>query len=316
MQSIRLDNAVFEGQNTVYLLDGDGGPTTLIDAGAATDGVRKRLHEALDAHGVGVEGIEQLLLTHWHYDHSGLAGELQTESDAVVRVHSRDAPLVTGTGTDAVVKLRDDLFEAWAIPAEPRQELVDFLDRHEDLAGNPPMVEPFEDGDVVETGEGPLEVVHLPGHAAGLVAFAWEHDGRRDAFVGDAILPRYTPNVGGADPRVTDPVGTYIESLERLAELSFDRAYPGHRDPIDTPGARAMEIVDHHRERTDRTRAVLEDLGEATPWEVSAELFGDLSNIHIMHGPGEAWAHLEHLDRMGAVRKREESSVLRYALSE
>ncbi|MFC6772029.1 MBL fold metallo-hydrolase, partial [Halorubrum pallidum] len=37
----------------------------------------------------------------------------------------------------------------------------------------------------------------------------------------------------------------------------------------------------------------------ATPWEVSAELFGALSGIHVLHGPGEAYAHLDHLAAAG-----------------
>lgn len=311
MQPIRLDNAVFEGENTVYLLDGSDGPTTLIDAGAATDAVYDHLASALDAHGVGIDGLEQILLTHWHYDHSGLAGRLQDESDATVRVHVRDLPLVAGEGRPEMQSLREALFESWAIPAEPREELLSFLRFHEDLTGGNPEVEPFEDGDRIETGAGELEVVHLPGHAAGACAFV-----RGDtAFVGDVILPEYTPNVGGADPRITDPVGTYMESLDRLASLSLDRAYPGHRDPIEEPAARAQEIIDHHHDRTDRVRGVLDELGTATPWSVSAELFGELSTIHIMHGPGEAWAHLEYLVARGAATKTTADGVFQYELA-
>ena len=45
---------------------------------------------------------------------------------------------------------------------------------------------------------------------------------------------------------------------------------------------------------------VLSD-GPATPWTVSDELFGSLSDIHVLHGPGEAFAHLEHLEAGGIV---------------
>lgn len=38
---------------------------------------------------------------------------------------------------------------------------------------------------------------------------------------------------------------------------------------------------------------------------MSAALFGDLEDIHILHGPGESYAHLEHLERAGTVVREE-----------
>ena len=54
----------------------------------------------------------------------------------------------------------------------------------------------------------------------------------------------------------------------------------------------------------------LAELGPSTPWEVSAALFGDLHGIHVLHGPGEAYAHLDHLAGAGVV----ERDGTRYAL--
>jgi hypothetical protein len=34
---------------------------------------------------------------------------------------------------------------------------------------------------------------------------------------------------------------------------------------------------------------------------VSNDLFGELESIHVLHGPGEAHAHLEHLEAAGDV---------------
>ncbi|ELK55128.1 putative metallo-beta-lactamase family hydrolase, partial [Haloferax sp. BAB-2207] len=60
-------------------------------------------------------------------------------------------------------------------------------------------------------------------------------------------------------------------------------------------------IAEHHRERTERVVSVLDDHGPADAWTVSARLFGDLEAIHILHGPGEAFAHLDHLVAEGVV---------------
>jgi hypothetical protein len=47
----------------------------------------------------------------------------------------------------------------------------------------------------------------------------------------------------------------------------------------------------------------LDDRGPADTWTVSARLFGDLDGIHILHGPGEAFAHLDHLERHGVIER-------------
>ncbi|WP_363465618.1 MBL fold metallo-hydrolase [Halogeometricum borinquense] len=298
LHRIRLGNTVFEGRNNAYLLSGE--VTTLVDVGASLDEIRDDLDAGLDEVGLGVSDIDQILLTHWHADHTGLAGELQAESGAVVRAHEADAPLIAGE-TDAVQAERDirlRRFDEWGIPEGKREELVSFLEMHDDLEGESADVTPLTDGERIDAGDGELEVHHLPGHAAGLTAFAFDggSDGNgEEAFVGDAILPKYTPNVGGADLRVERPLQTYVESLVSLIDWDVDRAWPGHRDPIDDPSARAATILEHHRERTERVVNTLRDHGPADAWTVSARLFGELENIHILHGPGEAWAHLDHL---------------------
>ncbi|MDS0293299.1 MBL fold metallo-hydrolase [Halogeometricum luteum] len=310
LRRIRLGNTVFEGRNNAYLLPGE--ETTLVDAGASLDEIRADLDAGLAEAGLDASDIDQILLTHWHADHSGLAGELQAESGAVVRAHEADAPLVAGdeSAVSAERDLRVRRFEEWGIPERKRAELADYLDTHEDLEGDPADVVPMTDGDRVPAGDGELEVVHLPGHAAGLVAFAFDADGAggtdgggEQAFVGDAILPKYTPNVGGADLRVERPLETYVDSLLELVDRDLSRALPGHRDPIDDPSDRALTILDHHRDRTGRVVDVLDEHGPLDAWTVSAHLFGELEDIHILHGPGEAWAHLDHLVRAGVVER-------------
>ncbi|MGZ0745960.1 MBL fold metallo-hydrolase [Haloparvum sp. AD34] len=325
MKRIRLGNDVFEGQNNAYLLDGE--TTALIDTGVAMPGVRATLAGGLADAGLDVADLDEIYLTHWHPDHAGLAGDLQADSGADVYVHEADAPLVSGEEPlffeDEAAQER--VFDDWGMPADAREELRNFAggDDH-GLTGRMPDVIPFSDGERFEVNGVGLEAVHLPGHSAGLTAFAFDassmaasleaasgnseaeallDDGGMQAFVGDAILPKYTPNVGGADVRVDDPLEKYAESLVRIVERDWERAHPGHRDAIDHPSRRAAVILEHHRERTERVVDVLAEHGPADAWTVSAHLFGDLHTIHILHGPGEAYAHLDHLEDAGVVAR-------------
>ncbi|XVH31157.1 MBL fold metallo-hydrolase [Haloferacaceae archaeon DSL9] len=312
MKRVQLGNTVFEGLNNVYVLDGE--TTALVDAGVSIPAVRDELAAGLADFGLVFADIDELFLTHWHYDHAGLVGEIQAESGATVRVHEADAPLVSGEAASLLDEREQqrEKFDEWGIPDEPRAELEDFLENTLDIGGDPADVTPFVDGDTFAVNDTTLEAVHLPGHAAGLTAYEFAGESGTEAFVGDVILPRYTPNVGGADVRVEDPLAQYVESLLRVIDRDWARAWPGHRDVIGEPSERAATIIDHHRERTERVVGVLRDHGPADAWTVSAHLFGDLEKIHILHGPGEAYAHLDHLESHGVV----ERDGIAYALAE
>jgi glyoxylase-like metal-dependent hydrolase (beta-lactamase superfamily II) len=340
VKRIQLGNTVFEGENDVYLLDGE--TTALVDTGVALPDVHADLEAGLAEHGVGFADVDAIALTHWHPDHAGLAGEVQAAGGADVYVHEADASLVDGTETPLFLDrdLQRETFDRWGMPEPDRERLTGFFDAvSADLSGRPADVTTIADGDVVEVGGVFLEAVHLPGHTAGLTGFAFDprevpdhepvgragrgrvadrgrrtgRDAERDArpestapaelFAGDALLPRYTPNVGGADVRVDAPLAAYARSLARVVERDFDAAHPGHRERIDDPSRRAATILDHHRHRTRRVLDVLADRGPATAWEVSAALFGDLVEIHVLHGPGEAFAHLDHLADAGVVER-------------
>ncbi|MFB6266492.1 MAG: MBL fold metallo-hydrolase [Halodesulfurarchaeum sp.] len=306
MHHLQLSNNEFEGRNSVYLLGADGdGPTTLVDTGVATDRIRAELEAALGAHGVQFTDIDTVLLTHFHYDHSGLAGAIQEAGGATVYAHEEDAPVIRQDpeAIDELTELQRAALTEWGMPEGPKAELLSFLERHDGLRGQPATVTEVQDGDRIDVGGYEIEVLHLPGHAAGLVAYTFERAGGTEAFVGDAVLPKYTPNVGGADVRVERPLASYLESLQRVIDADLSRAWPGHRGPLIDPSGRAAEIRSHHAERTARVMRVLEADSPLTAWEVSDALFGHLENIHILHGPGEASAHLDHLVHAGVVER-------------
>ena len=299
MDRISLGNREFEGRNNAYVLEGR--ELTLVDTGVATETAREGLRVGLADLGYTFADVSRVVLTHFHPDHAGLAGEIQAESGATVSVHEADAPLVAQEerALSDLDSRRRELFSRWGMPDEDREGLLAFLEDHTHIAGDPAEVTSIEDGTEIEAGDVTLRAVHTPGHAAGHCCY--EIDEGTEAFVGDAILPVYTPNVGGADVRVDRPLERYLKTLSRIEGRGYDRAWPGHRDPIEEPSERARVIAEHHRERTENVLGVLSEHGPADAWTVSAHLFGGLSGIHVMHGPGEAYAHLDHLAREGVV---------------
>ena len=70
------------GAVNAYLLEGT--PLTLVDPGPNTPESRVALEEGLRAAGRRLEDIEQVLLTHQHHDHVGLAAWVRERSGASV----------------------------------------------------------------------------------------------------------------------------------------------------------------------------------------------------------------------------------------
>jgi hydroxyacylglutathione hydrolase len=303
MKHVQLGNHAFEGLNNCYVLGTEpDAETTLVDTGISTDDTRAQLQEGLDEYDLSFADVDRVLLTHHHGDHVGLAGEIQAAAGASVHVHEGDAPLVAGD-PEAEAAMRDrmeTLLDAWGMPGPYREELLGFLDSG-DVTGLDPEVTTFVDGDRFDLGPVTLEAVHLPGHSVGLSGFRFDGPRGPELFSGDALLPYYTPNVGGADVRVESPLANYLRTLTRIIEAGYVRAWPGHRGAIVDPSGRAADIVVHHRDRTVRIVDYLRGAGPADAWTVSAHLFGELSSIHILHGPGEAYAHLGHLEEAGVV---------------
>jgi hydroxyacylglutathione hydrolase len=306
MERIQVETSEFEGENTVYVLGAESDDElTLVDTGTRDPGVRRQIERGLERVGRSITAVDHVFLTHYHEDHIGLAGDIQAASGATVHAPVGDAALIEGdtTAWRTLEEAVHDRFTTWGMPDAKRSETLEAMVTLDQDRSHSPVVDPFEPGVRFPFDWGTLETIDLPGHTAGHAGFVHQHRDGTDLYSGDALLPVYTPNVGGADVRTDDALATYVRTLDRIAAADYSRALPGHRHPIEEPTARAREIRDHHVDRTRRVLDVLADDGLYTTWEVSAALFGELDGIHILHGPGEAGAHLEHLHAHDAVER-------------
>lgn len=295
MDVINIECSAFEGNNNAYLFT--EGPVTLVDTAAATPEIRSQFRDGLADHGVAVEDVDRILLSHFHADHAGLAGEIQAESGATVYAHPADAPLIeqSADAWSALKSRQAARYDEWGMPEHKRADT--YRPPLPGRYGEPVETTPCRPGTTFDVGSSELSVVHTPGHTVGGISF--EIDGGSGVFSGDALLPVYTPNVGGADIRVTSPLDRYLETLGYFIDSEPDVVYPGHRATIDEPADRARTIYRHHEERSLRVLRTLDRLGSADAWTIAVELFGDLESIHARHGPGEVFAHADHLVRAG-----------------
>jgi glyoxylase-like metal-dependent hydrolase (beta-lactamase superfamily II) len=307
VEQFELDNPFLEGANSVYVLQ-DGGATALVDTGVSTEASRAALERKLGTLDIAFEDIDQIFLTHWHTDHAGLAGDIQARSDAAVHVHDADAGLA---GQDEMA-WREMLyeygtaFERWGMSANERTTSLDWVDTRAGYWGRPADVRPFESGATFTVGSEQLRAIRLPGHTLGSVGYVIQGETGPELFSGDTWLPGYTPNIGGGEYReVETQLEQFLESLQRIANSRFVRAFPGHRAAIQDTAARARSIVQHHWDRLANLVEIVRAKDPATVRETARHLFGTLEDLHIFIGCAETAMHLEYLKANGMVRETE-----------
>ena len=151
------------------------------------------------------------------------------------------------------------------VPSEITEELIESGAIYRPFIRYQPNPQLVDDGDRLDG----WELVAAPGHADGQLCLLAD-----DVLISaDHLLGRITPTVGLWPESRLDPLGDYIESLERTIELAPTIALPGHGDPIEDPVGRARELIEHHRERLAFTEAALTD-APRTGYELSFDLFG------------------------------------------
>jgi glyoxylase-like metal-dependent hydrolase (beta-lactamase superfamily II) len=249
--------------------------------------------------------VTEILVTHFHPDHVG------GTADAV---EVTGAPVLQGAvdhyqcekvwGSDAWVPQLAAWFAQQGVPPEETNELLQVGSVYRTFVHLVPDARLLREGDEVAG----WQVLEFPGHADGHICL-WK-DGI--LIAGDHVLPRITPAVGLYPESRPDPLGDYMRSLERVAELAPRVALPGHGDPLTDPAGRALEIVQHHRDRLDQTVAALGPEGQ-TGYEVSYELFPD------DRGPGqrrfavaETLSHLERLVVQGRAARGSDDGRVTY----
>ena len=201
------------GRCNVYLLEDDGG-VTLFDAGART------MKRAVASAGAKLGGIKRVVLGHGHTDHRGVASALNVP----VLCHPDEVQDAEGSGG----------FRYWpadlaGLPA-PMRVIHRLLHRYAWDGGPVKIAGTVSEGDEVAG----FRVVHLPGHAPGLIALWRESD--RLALSSDCF---YTVDMWGRDspPHLPSAVYNYDteqarESMLKLARLEPAAAWPGHAKPI------------------------------------------------------------------------------------
>ncbi len=232
----------------VYVVRGVEG-AVLIDTGWNTPEAFSALEDGLKEHGIGWKDIKQIVITHIHPDHYGLAKKIRELSGAKVAMHRIEAGLIDPRYLNfgnLLEEMGRDLYRNGVPLAElPGLEEAS-LWMNDFVMPLLPDVE-LDNGDRISNGSYEFEVIWTPGHSAGHICL-YEAE-RQFLFAGDHILSEITPNVSFHPQSGDNPLGDYINSLETIERLEVNLVFPGHGPVFDSPKTRAEQIRSHHRQR-------------------------------------------------------------------
>ncbi len=295
---ISMENSSLDYIN-IYLIEDKKG-FLMVDSGWNTDEAFSTLHNRLIKSGHDFQSIKQIVITHVHPDHYGMAGRIKQLSGATIAMHhlekdfiepryvqmeqllhQTDRMLVTnGVPEDEIANLRDASLDIvnYIVPAQPDRVL--------------------HNGDVITAGIFKFRVIWTPGHSSGHICL-YEPE-KKVLLSGDHILPKITPNVSVNPQSIENPLGRYIQSLEEIKKLDIELTLPGHDQPFNHLNLRINAITHHHHlrnleilETIALTSKTAYAIAKEITWGANGGKWESLPPFHKRMAVFETLAHLE-----------------------
>ncbi len=240
----------------------------LVDCGQFEEQAHNVIEEELNKHGLQLQNIDEIWLTHGHPDHFGQAARLAELSGATVYGHRKEE---ANFACNSDRELFAIFFDNHGIPGHSIQQMVEQLDWLQQFQR---PIEPkwIQEGDTLNSGTLQFEVLHMPGHSAGHLIFVEQDE---IIFGGDLLLDHITTNaLINFDPDTdarNKSLLQYRNSLEKLRGHT-GILLPGHGETIlDIPATVEHHLSEHEVRYADVLKAL-----KAEPrslLEVSLQLF-------------------------------------------
>jgi len=314
LHAIELPTPYPVGPVTVYLCDAPGEPVTLIDTGPHTSETQAALEAGLAHLGYRSSDLERIVISHAHADHFGLAAQLVADSGAQVLSHCWNSGALADCQADRErrVAFYASLLQRAAVPSEI-MIAIGQATRGVNRFAQPVSIDlALDEGDQVQLAHRPWQVLHMPGHAAGLICFYEPASGTllsSDHLLADiSSNPVVEPPPPGQTERLRS-LAVYIASLRRVAAMDIVVALPSHGPIIHDVAGLVQERLRFHRQRMGRILEALRN-GARTTWDVTCTLFPERPPLDAFLAISEVIGHLDLLEAEGSIEGQQVDGVI------
>jgi len=284
----------------------DGAGWAIIDTGMSNAQTLEAWEEVLVGPLKG-RPVTQVICTHMHPDHIGMAGWLCERFDAPLlmsRLEYISARMMLGDEGKPAPHYGEIMYRAAGYSPE---QLTYWRDNYGSFNRTvyplPMTYTRLSEDDVLRIGGQDWRVVIGEGHSPEHVCLWRASDG---VFIsGDQILPRISSNISiWVTEPLADPLGDWLGALERLkANLPSDLfVLPGHGEPFYGVTTRLEALLRGHEVALKRLERTLKTPSRAV--DVFGALFArPIGDSVLSMATGEALAHLNYLERQGRIRR-------------
>jgi glyoxylase-like metal-dependent hydrolase (beta-lactamase superfamily II) len=309
------------GRVNAYLIEDE--PLTLIDCGPNSGKALDELEQTLAGLGHTIDDIGQLVITHQHIDHFGLAAVLARRSEAPVAALAGLDRFLSHYSAEAE---HEDRFAGLTmrrhgIPADIVSALRAVSASFRGWGSTVEVTRALHDGDELRLANRTLRVLHRPGHSPSDTVFFDEARGM--LIAGDHLLAHISSN-----PIVTRPLEAsgeytgprphalvaYLASLEQTRAMDLELVLAGHGPPITDHVTVIDSRMRLHQRRAERIYGLIAT-EPRTAYEMATELWGNVAVTQAYLTLSEVLGHLDVLIDEGRVREHERDGVVRFQAS-
>lgn len=287
----------------------DGSPTwTVVDTGMSTKLTKETWQTLFDGPAANRKP-SQLIATHYHPDHCGLAGWLMETYGLTFKMTESEwmiASLLWRVPDNEYAESQDRFFARYGIADDVRSFHVDKGNAYRQGVGYPPTgFSPLRNSETIEIGGRNWTIITCGGHTTD---HACLYCAEIDTLIsGDQVLPQISPIISVWWYKDgLSPLPDYLEGLSTLRKLPADTlVLPSHRQPFRGLHFRIDQLSQHHADRLDDLRRGFNENPSMNTMTAIRILFDrELDAMNMLFAAGEAIAHLEHLVRTGEVKKQ------------